>query len=515
MQDRNRPRRGATSGQNGTSGPTGRTGPAADTRGPDVPGPRSRRADRSGPGPGRSRRAAGSGSGRGRRPKARMTRRGRILAWTGGVLGVLLLITAGVGGWIYFKLDGNIHGADVGSRLGGDRPANLSPGSKNILVVGSDSRAGANAKYGKNLDTMQSDTLMVLHIAANREWATAVSFPRDSWVSIPSCDSGNGRKSKPHHFKINEAFTIGGESGDVGNAAACTIKTVEKNTGLRIDHFVSVDFQGFKGMVNALGGIKVCPKTAIHDKKAHLDMEAGCQEVSDEKALGYVRTRYSVGDGSDLGRIGRQQEFMKALGEKAQSKLTSPGALYDFLDSATKSLTTDEELAGVKPLSELASTVKDIPSDRLTFLTVPNYPREADVPTDKANVIWQYPQAGNLFSDLAHDKEVSKDKLAAEAKKLVTARSVKVRVLNGTGTPGYAAGAAADLRKMGFSVVSTGNAAPGAKETAITYPASMEAQAKVLSARLAGVKTEKAADASAAGTDVVTLTVGEGFTTTG
>ncbi len=523
MQDRNRPRRGATSGQNGTvtSGPTGRSGrsgPGADSRGPDgpgVPGPRSRRAGRqsSGSGTGGSRRAAGPG--RGRRPKARMTRRGRILAWTGGVLGVLLLITAGVGGWIYFKLDGNIHGADVGSRLGGDRPANLSPGSKNILVVGSDSRAGANAKYGKNLDTMQSDTLMVLHIAANREWATAVSFPRDSWVSIPACDSGKGHTSKPHHFKINEAFTIGGESGDVANAAACTIKTVEKNTGLRIDHFVSVDFQGFKGMVNALGGIKVCPKTAIHDKKAHLDMEAGCQEVSDEKALGYVRTRYSVGDGSDLGRIGRQQEFMKALGEKAQSKLTSPGALYDFLDSATKSLTTDEELAGVKPLSELASTVKDIPSNRLTFLTVPNYPREADVPTDKANVIWQYPQAGDLFSDLAHDKEVSKDKLASEAKKLVTARSVKVRVLNGTGTPGYAAGAAADLRKMGFSVVSTGNAAPGAKETAITYPASMEAQAKVLSARLAGVKTEKSADTAAAATDVVTLTVGEGFTTTG
>ncbi|MEV5593269.1 LCP family protein [Streptomyces sp. NPDC052496] len=444
-----------------------------------------------------------------------MTRRGRIVAWTGGVIGVLLLITAGVGGWVYFKLDGNIHGADVGSRLGGDRPANLSPGSKNILVVGSDSRAGANSKYGKNLDTMQSDTLMVLHIAANREWATAVSFPRDSWVSIPSCDSGKGRKSKPHHFKINEAFTIGGESGDVASAAACTIKTVEKNTGLRIDHFVSVDFQGFKGMVNALGGIEVCPKTAIHDKKAHLDMEAGCQNVQDEKALGYVRTRYSVGDGSDLGRIGRQQEFMKALGAKAQSKLTSPGALYEFLDSATKSITTDNELAGVKPLSELASTVKDIPSDRLTFLTVPNYPREADVPTDKANVVWQYPQAGGLFSDLAHDKEVSKDKLAAEAKKLVTARSVKVRVLNGTGTPGYAAGAAADLRKLGFTVVSTGNAAPGAKDTAITYPASMEAQAKVLAARLGNVKAEKSGDTAAAGPGVVTLTVGEGFSTTG
>ncbi|MEV0373817.1 LCP family protein [Streptomyces sp. NPDC050636] len=441
-----------------------------------------------------------------------MTRRGRILAWTGGVLGVLLLGTAGAGAWVYFKLDGNIQGLDLG--LGSDRPANLSPGSKNILVVGSDSRAGANAKYGKGLTTMQSDTLMVLHIAANRKWATALSFPRDSWVQIPACERGNGSASSPHHFKINEAFSIGGDTGDIRKAATCTIKTVEKNTGLRIDHFTSIDFQGFKGMVNALDGIEVCPKHAIHDEKAHLDMDAGCQTVRDEKALGYVRTRYSVGDGSDLGRIGRQQEFMQALGAKAQDKLTSPGALYDFLNSLTKSIKTDKDLAGLKPLYDLAATVKGIPRDRLTFLTVPNYYREADVPTDKANVIWQYPQAGDLFSDLAHDREIGaagKKKLAEAAKNPVTARAVRVRVLNGTGAAGQAATAATRLRGLGFTVTATGNA-PSTDKTTITYPAALKTQAQVLASRFPGTKLKQSAEATAG---EVTLTVGPDFAPTG
>ncbi|MFH8628862.1 LCP family protein [Streptomyces lydicus] len=437
-----------------------------------------------------------------------MTRRGRIVAWTGGVLGVLLLATAGVGAWVYQHLDGNIHGVDIG--VDGKRPANLSPGSKNILIVGSDSRAGANAKYGKGLTTMQSDTLMVLHIAANHKWATAVSFPRDSWVEIPACTRGNGSKSSPHHFKINEAFSIGGDTGNITKAAACTIKTVEQNTGLRIDNFASIDFQGFKGMVNALDGIEVCPKHAIHDKKAHLDLEAGCQTVRDEKALGYVRTRYSVGDGSDLGRIGRQQEFMKALGEKAQEKLTSPGALYNFLDSATRSVTTDRDLDSIDALTDLASTVKDIPSDRLTFLTVPNYYRQADVPTDKANVVWQYPQATELFSDMAHDREIGaagKKKFAEAAKNPVTAHSVHVRVLNGTGTPGQAATAATELRKLGFTVTAIGNA-PAVDRTTITYPAGLGTQAQVLAGRLPAIKATESAEATPGD---VTLTIGPDF----
>ncbi|GGQ29995.1 LCP family protein [Streptomyces mutabilis] len=448
-------------------------------------------------------------SGKGRRRASsdrppRLTRRGRILLWGAGVCSVLILGVAGVGAWVYEDLDGNIDAADVDNKLGGDRPENLSPGSKNILVVGSDSRDGDNAEYGKGLTTMQSDTLMVLHVPANREWATVVSFPRDSWVEIPACDRGDGATSAPHHAKINEAFAIGGMSGDVAGAAACTIKTVEAGTGLRIDHFMSVDFQGFKGMVNALDGIEVCPEEAIHDKKAHLDLEAGCQTVKDEEALGYVRARYSVGDGSDVGRIGRQQEFMEALAAKAQSKLTNPNSLYGFLQSATKSLTTDKDLAGIKPLYGLAAELKDIPSDRLTFLTVPNYPREADVPTDKANVVWQYPQAAEVFTSLAEDEEIDKEQVEADAENPVHASAVRVRVLNGTGVPGRAAAVAEELRQAGFTVLDTGNAEASSKTT-VSYPSGLERQAEVLTSRTPGARSQRDEEAASG---LVTLVVG-------
>ncbi len=428
-----------------------------------------------------------------------------MLTWTAGAFAVVILGVAGVGAWVYQDLDGNIQGADVDNKLGGNRPENLSPGSKNILVVGSDSRDGDNAEYSKGLTTMQSDTLMVMHIPANREWATVVSLPRDSWVEIPECDKGDGTASDPHHFKINEAFAIGGTSGEVAGAAACTIKTVEANTGLRIDHFMSVDFQGFKGMVNALDGIEVCPEEAIHDEKAHLDLEAGCQTVRDEEALGYVRARYSIGDGSDTGRIGRQQEFMDALAKKAQSKLTSPNALYGFLRSATKSLTTDSDLAGIKPLYGLASEIQGIPGERLTFLTVPNYPREADVATDKANIVWQYPQAADLFTSLAQDKEVDKKRLEASAKDPVYASSVRVQVLNGTGVSGRAAAVAEKLREAGLTVVGTGNAPENTRTTAVTYPQGLDRQAEVLAARLPDARAGQDQGAAAG---VVTLVVG-------
>ncbi|MFD7135586.1 LCP family protein [Streptomyces sp. NPDC059894] len=420
---------------------------------------------------------------------------------------VVVLAVGGVGAWIYQDLNDNINAADVDDKLGGDRPENLSPGSQNILVVGSDSRDGANAKYGKDLTTMQSDTLMVLHVPADRKWAAVVSFPRDSYVEIPACDMGDGRTSTPHKAKINEAFAIGGTSGEVAEAAACSIKTVEAHTGLRIDHFMSVDFSGFKGMVDALDGIEVCPEQAIRSDKARLDLDAGCQTVDGETALGYVRVRYGVGDGSDIGRIGRQQEFMNALVKKAKSKLTSPNALYGFLQSATKSLTTDPDLAGIQPIYALADELKGIPTDRLSFLTVPNYPREADVPADKANVVWQYPQAADLFTSLAKDEETTKAQLQTAVKDLVYASAVRVRVLNGTGIGGRAAAVAEKLSAAGFTVTGTGNAPESASETAVSYPAGLEKQAAVLSSRLPVSGVSSSASAEAAGGEV-TLVVG-------
>ncbi|MFC8233289.1 LCP family protein [Streptomyces sp. NPDC057284] len=456
------------------------------------------RGRKSAPAAGRSRRRAGGKS-------VGLTRRGRIVAWTAGIGAVCVLGAGGAGAWIYNDLDGNIHGAHLDGKLGDDRPENLSPGSRNILVVGSDSRSGANARYGgMEGGTMHSDTLMVLHIPANRKWAAVVSIPRDSWVRIPACDKGDGTTSEVHHFKINEAFSLGGTGGEVADAAACTIKTIEANTGLRIDNFMSVDFQGFKGMVNALGGIEVCPEQAIHDKKADLDLEAGCQTIRDEKALGYVRARYSVGDGSDTGRIGRQQEFMSALAEKAKSKITDPVALYKLLQSLTKSLTTDDELAGAKALTGLASELKGVPEDRLTFLTVPSYPREADVPTDKANVVWQYPQAATVFTALAKDREIDKKSLEADAKDPLYASSVHVRVLNGSDAEGKAAAVAERLREAGFTVTGTGNA-PHHGRTTVTYPPGLADRAAVLASQVPGAH---AVEDAAAPAGEVTLVAG-------
>ncbi|GJF24715.1 LCP family protein [Streptomyces sp. HO565] len=440
-----------------------------------------------------------AGGSRRRKPKRRAGR------WTAAAFSLLVLATAAVGGWAYMHLNGNIKGADVSDALGDNRPK-AAAGGQNILVIGSDSRKGLGAAYGKNLTTMQSDTLMLLHTGGDGKWATVVSFPRDSWVQIPACDRGNGSASAAHHFKINEAFAIGGTTGDTAKAAACTIKTVEASTRVRIDHFLIVDFRGFTGMVDALGGVQVCPQQAIHDKKAHLDLEAGCQIVKDDKALGYVRARYSIGDGSDIGRIGRQQEFMQSLADRAKSKLYNPSAMYGFLNSATKSLTTDPDLAGIKPLYSLADSVKAIATNRISFLTVPNYPRERDVPTDKANITWQQPAAQQLFTALNHDRETTE----ADLKKLTAqlpapANTVHVTVLNGTTTQGEALKVADQLRALGFQITATGNAPEPVDKTTLAYGPGQSEQARALAGHLPGLT---AAPSPQAGTTAVTLTIG-------
>jgi LCP family protein required for cell wall assembly len=451
---------------------------------------------------GHTRRTPGSQepiSRRRRRPKRRVGR------WIALGASVLILGTAATGGWLYTHLNGNIKGADLGDSLGDNRPK-AAAGGQNILVIGSDSRKGLGDAYGKNLTTMQSDTLMLLHTGGHGKWATVVSFPRDSWVQIPACDRGNGTQSSAHHFKINEALAIGGSTGDTAKAAACAIKTVETNTHVRIDHFLIVDFRGFTGMVNALGGVQVCPKQAIHDKKAHLDLKAGCQMVKDGKALGYVRARYSIGDGSDIGRIGRQQEFMQSLATRAKSKLYNPTALYGFLNSATKSLTTDPDLAGLEQLYSLASSLKGISTNRIAFLTVPNYPRERDVPTDKANVTWQEPAARQLFSAINRDREMTKaDLKKATAHLPAAANTVHVAVLNGTSTKGEALKVADQLRAMGFEITATGNAPASVDQSTLTYPTGQSDQAQALAGHLPGLTPALSAQATPG---TITLTIG-------
>ncbi|MFE2170734.1 LCP family protein [Streptomyces sp. NPDC059447] len=336
----------------------------------------------------------GRGQGRGRRR--------RLLRWAG--LGVVLLVLAGTAGgwWIYNKLDGNItedtSAAAELERYERDRPAHLATGSQNILLIGSDSRSGkANARYGQDKGTQRSDTTILLHLPADRKSATAVSIPRDLMTDIPACLQADGTRTAEQFAQFNWAFQWGG--------AACTIRTVEKLTGIRVDHHMVIDFGGFKQMVDAIGGVEVCLKRPMDDAEAHLKLPSGRQTLRGEAALGYVRARYSLGNGSDTERMERQQQFLGSLVKKVQSNgvLLNPARLYPLLDAATSSVTTDPGLASLRGLYELVRGVRDIPTDQVKFLTVPRRPYAADPNRDEL----VQTDAARLFRQLRADEPVT------------------------------------------------------------------------------------------------------------
>jgi LCP family protein required for cell wall assembly len=401
-----------------------------------------------------------------------------------GTASCLLLGVAAAGASYvaYRRLNGNITSEDISAKLG-DRPAehvyrdgsadgtgdrNGSP--LNILLIGSDTRAGDNGEFGPGIKGARSDTTILLHISADRERAYGVSIPRDSVIDIPACDLGDGRMSAPRRSRFNAAFSIGG--------TACTVKTVEQNTNVRVDHFVVVDFTGFTRMVDALGGVEVCLPEPVRDKQAKLDLPAGRQEVGGQDALGFVRARKALGDGSDLSRIKRQQAFLSAVAQQATSSglLFNPRRLFSFLDAATKSITTDPELADLNELRKLAQSVQDIGLKNVKFVTVPVVDRG-----DGATVAWKPGAADALWAAIGNDAPLpgeqgatarkragtdpadpadptgsAETKAAARGSVKVTPSQVRVRVLNGSGVPGVATEAAADLAALGFQIVDVG-----------------------------------------------------------
>ena len=338
-----------------------------------------------------------------------LRRHRKFLAWTAGSV-ALLLIAAVVTGYAMFRhFNDNIDQANISGLLG-KRPADLHPQAENIVVIGSDTRlaAGMDGKYGTGLTTDQSDTLMVIHIPADRQWAEVMSIPRDSWVNIPSCKMGNGDMSSPTQFKINEAFALGNLHGNqTALGAACTIKTIEQDTGIYVSHFIVVNFLGFKNMVAALGGVEECSPVPLDGPGSGLDLSAGHHLLNPAEALAYVRARYGLGDGSDLERIVRQQAFMSSLISRARSELYNPLAIYQFLDAATQSLTVDSQLGGLMGLYSLEQSLRSIPSAKVAFFALPNFPRADVVKTDTANVLWTQPEDSEIFASFRDDVPAS------------------------------------------------------------------------------------------------------------
>ncbi|MEU6278292.1 LCP family protein [Streptomyces populi] len=348
-----------------------------------------------------------NGDGVGRRG-----RRSKLLRAAGLALAGLLVLGTGTAGWAYWHLNRNIRSVDIDSALGDDRPARavvtppatasasarpsaspLPSGALNILVLGSDSRSGAaNAKLGGGDSSgARSDTAMVVHIDEGRTRATVVSIPRDTLVTRPSCPlSSGGSTAVAYGAMFNSAYAVGGP--------VCAVKTAESVTGVRMDHYVEIDFSGFAKLVNALGGVTVTTEEDIDDDKSHLHLAAGTHRLNGKQALALARTRHGIGDGSDLGRIGLQQKLVKALLARIADTdlLTDPARLYGVANAVTGSLTTDTGLDSLAELSALGRSLGSLTSDEVRTVTMP----VTTAPSDPNRVVADEPEASDLWRSL-------------------------------------------------------------------------------------------------------------------
>jgi LCP family protein required for cell wall assembly len=236
-------------------------------------------------------------------------------------------------------------------------------GEINFLIAASDSGGGDVAAYGKRGEHL-NDVTMLVHVSADHKRATVVSFPRDMIVRIASCPNGKGGNYPAQTNKINTALTFGG--------LPCIVKTVENLTGMTIPYAALTEFQGVVGMSNAIGGVTVCVATAIHDEQIPFNLDAGQQTLVGSEAVQFLRVRYGLGDGSDLGRISNQQLFLSALVRKIKTPETlgNPLTVYALAKAVAANVLPSSGLT-ISAMASMAVAVKDIPFQDVVFLQYP------------------------------------------------------------------------------------------------------------------------------------------------
>jgi LCP family protein required for cell wall assembly len=338
--------------------------------------------------------------------------------------------------------------------------------------------------------------VMLLHIPANGAAATVISFPRDSWVQLPAFADSAGVNHAPVMAKLNAAFDLGG--------APLLVSTVEDLTGVHIDHFASINFPGFQGMVNAIGGINVCIGTTRHDTNSGDFLTAGDHHLNGAQALALVRDRESFPD-QDLGRIKDQEYFLSVMLHQVLSAgtLTNPIELTEFLNVATKSLTVDSGLS-IGDMRKLASRFRNLSSANVSFETVPvenaNYPVTSSIYGGATQSAVELDPDGMaaLFASLETPQP------SASGLPTVSPSQVDVTVENGTSVNGLAGDVAAQLRAAGFTIVATQDALTSYPRTVISYGTAAAAAARTLLAHEPGAILQ----ASNASGDGVVLILG-------
>lgn len=306
------------------------------------------------------------------------------------------------------------------------KPADLK-GAINLLLVGSDSRAGESKIFGNDKSVL-ADVIILLHVSADRKNAVALSFPRDLMVPWPACPSTSGGSGYlPQSLgQINATIANGGPG--------CTLLTVEKLTGVTIPYLAMINFKGVIEMSNAIGGVEVCLAKDIHDQYTFLDLTKGKHVLQGLQALQFLRTRHGVGDGSDLGRISNQQVFLTSLVRKVRSEgvLTNPVKLYSLANAAVRNMTLSSSLNDLNTMVAIAGALKNIPLEKITFLQVPS---RGGLPAPySGRVMPVYEKANVIFQKLANDQPILLAK-AQPGTGAVVATPTATPTPNASGTP--------------------------------------------------------------------------------
>ncbi|MCW2871754.1 LCP family protein [Actinacidiphila oryziradicis] len=310
---------------------------------------------------------------------------------------VVALLAVSIG--TYFWADGKVR-REVDLNKVASRPA---PGNgTNYLIVGSDSREGLTKAQEQALHTgaaagKRTDSMMILHVGGNGN--TMLSLPRDSYVTIPAFTGSAGKKYPATTHKLNTAYAWGG--------AELLTQTVEYNTGLHIDHYAEIGFNGFVNLVDALGGVNMCLDKAIKDKASGADFKAGCQTLNGKQSLAFVRERHQEAT-QDLGRMQNQQKFLSALAHQAASPTTilNPFTLYPVIGSGLDTLIVDKDMS-LWNITSMFWAMKGVTSGGGKSMTVPISTANLQTPSDGVAVKWDMTKAKQLFSELKNDDKIT------------------------------------------------------------------------------------------------------------
>lgn len=291
-----------------------------------------------------------------------------VLKFVAAALAVVAVSAASVAGIAVTQFTSGIESVALkGEKQGAPPDLGSFEGGFNILIVGSDTRAGQGAQFGKD-DGVLNDVTMLVHVSHDQSNAVAVSIPRDMVVPIPACprEDGKGNYGAMSAQPINNTLAYGG--------LACTVLTVEALTGLKIPFAALITFQGVIQMSTAVGGVPVCINGPLRDPYSGIDLpKAGTYTLAGADALAFLRSRHGVGDGSDLGRISSQQVFLSSLVRtvKSNDTLTNFTKLYGVATAASQNMTLSNSLKNINTMASLALVLKGIPLNRITFVQYP------------------------------------------------------------------------------------------------------------------------------------------------